>query len=162
MELAIEACRRLGRRLIVVGSGPQLGKCRRLAGPGTEFLGWQPAEVVRELLQRCRALLFPGHEDFGIVPLEAQACGTPVICYGVGGATETVLPADDEHLGTGRWFARQTVDSLTGAMCWFENHGGQCCPRLARRQAERFTAARFERELLGLLAGQQAESLAAA
>jgi glycosyltransferase involved in cell wall biosynthesis len=154
IDLAVEACRRLGRRLVVVGSGPQLAACRRLAGPGVEFLGWQPAEVLRELLYRCRALIFPGQEDFGIVPLEAQACGTPVICYGVGGATETVLPADDRQVGTGRWFASQSVQSLMAAVRWFEDHPDQCSSRLARLQAERFTVARFERELLAILRGR--------
>jgi glycosyltransferase involved in cell wall biosynthesis len=159
IDLAVEACSRMGRRLVVVGSGPQLTACRRLAGEGVQFLGWQSAEVLRELLQRCRALIFPGQEDFGIVPLEAHACGTPVICYGVGGATETVLPADNRHVGTGRWFANQSVDSLTAAMHWFEEHPEQCSPRLARQQAERFTTARFERELLSILWGRTAPAL---
>lgn len=154
IDLAVEACRVLGRRLIVVGSGPELARCQRLADSSVEFLGWQPADVLRELLQRCRALIFPGHEDFGIVPVEAQACGAPVICYGVGGATETVLPATESELGTGRWFKRQTVESLTAAICWFENHAGQCCPRLARRQAEQFTVAQFERQMRSVLIGE--------
>lgn len=151
IDLAIDACRSLGRKLIVVGQGPELARYRQLAASDVQFLGWQPDEVLRELLQRCRALIFPGEEDFGIVPLEAQACGTPVICFGAGGATETVLPADNVRRGTGRWFARQTVESLTAAIVWFEQHADQCCPRLARQQAERFTAAQFERELLAIL-----------
>jgi glycosyltransferase involved in cell wall biosynthesis len=91
-DLAIEACTRLGRKLKVIGSGQDARKLRATAGPGVEFLGWQSDEAIRDHLRRAKALLFPGEEDFGIVPLEAQACGCPVIAFGRGGATETVRP----------------------------------------------------------------------
>src|SRR5207249_9289317 len=92
LDLAIEACNRLKRKLVIIGTGQAEARLRALAGPTVHFLGWQPNEIVRDHLRRCRALLFPGEEDFGIVPVEAQACGTPVIAYGKGGATETIVP----------------------------------------------------------------------
>ncbi len=79
IDLAVAACRQLGRRLVVVGAGPELGRLSAMAGPGIEFRGWKSNEAIRDLLRSCRALIFPTHEDFGIVPLEAQACGAPVI-----------------------------------------------------------------------------------
>src|SRR5262249_26892747 len=103
LDLAIEACRRTGRRLKVIGSGQGAGRLRSLAGDGVEMMGWQPDEVIREQMRRCRALLFPGEEDYGIVPVEAMACGAPVVAFGRGGATETVTPE------AGLLFEEQTV-----------------------------------------------------
>jgi glycosyltransferase involved in cell wall biosynthesis len=102
LDLAIEACNRLGRGLILIGTGQEEARLRRLAGPTVTFLGRQSDEVVRDHMRRCRALLFPGEEDFGITPVEAMACGTPVIAYGRGGACETVVPlCKDEGQGSG-------------------------------------------------------------
>src|SRR5262249_570952 len=120
LDLAVAACNRLRRRLIVIGSGPAEHKLRALAGATIHFLGWQTHDVLRDHLGRCRALLFPGEEDFGIVPVEAMACGTPVIAYGRGGATETVVPLGRpgafQGVGgrepTGLWFDEQTPDCL--------------------------------------------------
>jgi len=151
IDLAIAACNRLGRRLVVIGSGPQRRRLERLAGPTVELAGWRPDDEIRDHLRRARALLFAGNEDFGIVPVEAQACGTPVVAFGQGGATETVLPADPSRQGTGLWFERQTPDSLAETILRFEAHPQWFCPDLARRQAEQFAAERFERELLGYL-----------
>lgn len=147
IDLAIEACRLLGRKLVIIGSGPESRRLRRLAGPQTTFLGWQPDEVIRDHYRRCQALLFPGLEDFGIVPVEAQACGTPVIAYGWGGAAETVLGADELRPGTGRFFTEQTAAALVEAMGWFEGHRHQFDEGMARQQAERFSTCRFVREL---------------
>src|SRR5204863_1523122 len=120
-DLAVTACRQLRRPLVVIGSGQDEQRLRALAGPETTFLGWQPDEVIRDQLRRCRALLFPGEEDFGIVPVEAMACGAPVIALGRGGATETVVPlgvpprphpADTGgQQPTGVWFGEQTIDA---------------------------------------------------
>lgn len=151
IELAVAACGRLGRRLVVIGDGPELASLRAVAGPAAEFLGWRSNEEIREHLRRCRALLFPGHEDFGIVPVEAQACGAPVIAYGQGGATETVLPATESELGTGRFFAEQSAAGLAQAMQWLEAHPQQVSSELARQNALRFTAASYEESLLGYL-----------
>jgi glycosyltransferase involved in cell wall biosynthesis len=151
LELAIAACERLGRRLVIIGAGPERRKLERCARSSATSLGWQPNEVIRDHLRRCRALLFPGHEDFGIVPVEAQACGAPVIALARGGATETIVGADDDHIGSGVFFQEPTVESLVDALRWFECHPRQVCPSLGRSQAERFTAARYERELLAYL-----------
>jgi glycosyltransferase involved in cell wall biosynthesis len=152
LDLAILACNALKRKLLVIGTGQDEGRLRALAGPTVEFLGWQSDEAVRRHLRRCRALLFPGEEDFGIVPLEAHACGTPVIAYGQGGATETVVPLGDITPPTGLWFAEQTVESLTAALEEFERCAKDFDARALRRQAERFAAARFEREFMAYVA----------
>lgn len=89
-DIAVEACNRLGVPLVVIGGGEMLDELRRLAGPTVRILGWQPFDTLRDYLRRCRALVFPGEEDFGIVPVEALACGRPVVALGRGGALETV------------------------------------------------------------------------
>lgn len=152
IDLAIEACNRHRRRLVVIGRGPELRRLARRAGPTITFTGWLPNEQIRDHLRRCRALLFPGHEDFGIVPVEAQACGAPVVALGEGGVTETVVPASASQPGTGLFFSEPTVASLGDALERFEVHPEWFDPQRARQQAERFTAARFEVELLGYLA----------
>ncbi len=147
-QLAIEACQRLGRRLVVIGSGPERARLARLAHHGVTFLGWQSNEVLRDHLQRCRALLFAGHEDFGIVPLEAQACATPVIALGEGGATETIIPGRPESPGTGLWFGPQTAEALSTAMLRLETHPELFDAQLARRHAETFSTQRFAQEMV--------------
>ncbi len=151
IDLAIEACNRLRRKLVVIGSGPERRRLARLAGPTVKLAGWRTDEEIRDHLRRARALLFPGHEDFGIVPLEAQACGTPVVAYGRGGATETVLPAEGPRQGTGLFFDEQSPESLCRAIRRLEAHPHWFSPQLARKQAERFATERFERELVGYL-----------
>lgn len=122
-DLAVEAARRLGRRLRVVGQGPELERLRRSAPSCVEFLGRVPQAEMRALYQSSRALLFPGLEDFGIVPLEAMACGRPVIAYGRGGALDTVRDGE-----TGLLFHEQTAESLAAAM---ERHERELEPRLS-------------------------------
>ena len=109
--LAVEAYTRLGRPLKVVGTGGEYRRLRREAGPNVEFLGWQSDEAVRALYGDCRFVIFPGEEDFGIVPVEAQACGKPVIAFGRGGALESVAAGE-----TGVFFRRQTAEDLLGAV----------------------------------------------
>ena len=143
-DLAVEACSRAGRPLVVIGTGEQERHLRRMAGPTVRFLGRQSREVIRWHYQHCRALLFPGLEDFGIVPVEAMACGRPVIAYGRGGATETVKPDV-----TGIWFPEQTVMSLLGAMEALEDHlwdGARI-----RQWAEGFGQQRFQQQFRYLL-----------
>lgn len=151
IDLAIEACNQLGRHLLVIGSGPQRRRLEQIAGPTVKLVGWRANDEIRDHLRRARALLFPGNEDFGIVPAEAQACGTPVVAFGRGGATETVLAADERHQGSGLFFDEQTPQSLAGAIRRLEAHPDWFSPRVARRQAERFALGRFERELVGYL-----------
>jgi glycosyltransferase involved in cell wall biosynthesis len=152
IDLAIEACNQLRRRLLVIGTGQDEARLRSLAGPTVALIGWQPDEVIRDHLRRCRALLFPGEEDFGIVPVEAHACGTPVIALGRGGATETVLPPGSRE-PTGLWFDEPAVEALVEALLLFERRSGDFHPAAARRQAQRFNAQRFEDELFRFLAG---------
>ena len=151
IDLAIQACARSDRELVVLGKRPEANALRRRAGPKVRFLGWQSNEVIRDYLRRCRALLFPGREDFGLVPVEAQACGTPVIAYGEGGACESLLAASDEHVGTAVFFDRQSPESLAAAMRWFESHPLQFSEQSARQQAERFRTERFEDEMMSYL-----------
>jgi glycosyltransferase involved in cell wall biosynthesis len=151
IDLAIEACNRLRRRLVVIGEGPEHRRLARLAGPTVTLLGWQSNEAIRAQLRRARALVFPANEDFGIVPVEAQACGTPVLAFGQGGVTETVLAADETTSGTGLFFAEQAVDALCEAIRRLEAHADWFPPALARRQAERFAVERFEREMVAYL-----------
>jgi glycosyltransferase involved in cell wall biosynthesis len=95
LEHAVLACSASNRKLVVIGAGPERSRLERLAGPSVRFLGWQSDEVIRDYYRSCRALLFPGDEDFGIVPAEAMACGAPVIALGRGGVAETV----DDRVG---------------------------------------------------------------
>src|SRR5207244_562647 len=158
IDLAIESCNRLRRRLVVIGAGQQERRLRSLAGPTVHFLGWQSDTTVRDALRRCRALLFPGEEEFGLVPVEAMACGTPVIAYGKGGATETVLPIPETGASascaepTGVWFPEQNTDSLAWAMRVFESQAREFNPHAARRQALTFALPRFEEAFFGYLA----------
>ena len=116
-DLAVQACKELGKKLVIIGDGPERKKLEEIAN-GDEniiFLGRQSDETVRKYMSECKALLFPGLEDFGIVPVEAQACGRPVIAYGKGGVLDTVI---DEQ--TGVLFKEQTVESLKDAILRFE------------------------------------------
>ena len=149
IDLAIEACRRLDKKLIVIGTGQAERSLKAAAGPRVEFLGWQSDEAIRDHFRRCRALLFPGVEDFGIVPVEAMACGTPVIAFGQGGATETVVPPGAWHPPTGLWFPEQTAESLIDAIERFERQHDTFDPAHLRRRAETFDTSRFEREFFG-------------
>jgi glycosyltransferase involved in cell wall biosynthesis len=111
LDLAIMACNKMKLPLKVVGTGPEQARLRALAGPQTEFLGWQDNVRLARLYAGAKALIFPGEEDFGITPLEAMASGCPVLAYGRGGALETVL-GQDSPTPTGRFFLRQNIESL--------------------------------------------------
>jgi glycosyltransferase involved in cell wall biosynthesis len=114
VDMAIEAFNRTGDRLVIIGNGPDDEKLRALAKPNIEFLGWQPDEVLKKYYAECRAVIFPGEEDFGIVPVEAMASGKPVIAYAKGGALETVI--DTPERKTGILFYEQSVESLVEAI----------------------------------------------
>jgi len=116
--LAVETFNKLGKKLLIVGSGPEKKKLQRLAGKTIEFMDWLPPEKLQKYYSRCKALIFPGEEDFGIVPVEAMACGKPVLAYGKGGALETVvgLQQSSEQNATGIFFHEQTITSLSRAI----------------------------------------------
>jgi glycosyltransferase involved in cell wall biosynthesis len=144
IDLAIEACNRMDRRLVIVGDGPDRQRLEKLAGPRTEFLGRIPDGLVNYYTSRCRALLFPGEEDFGMAPLEANAAGRPVIAYRAGGAMETV-----EEGVTGLFFAQQTSQSLATAIEQFESLSWD--QTVLRRHAERFDRNVFAFKVLQFL-----------
>jgi glycosyltransferase involved in cell wall biosynthesis len=150
-DLAIDACTKLGKKLVVIGSGQHAAKLKATAGANVSFLGWQSDEVIRDHLRRAKALLFPGEEDFGIVPLEAQACGCPVIGFARGGLTETMKPLGEAGEPTGVFFTEQTVDATCEAIERFERDADRFDPRAARRQAVLFRKERFESELFAYL-----------
>src|SRR5690348_16000868 len=160
VDLAIEACNRLGRRLRIVGAGPEYTRLKRMAGPTIEFLGKLDDPSLRECYARSRALLFPAEEDFGIVPVEAQSFGRPVIAYGRGGALETVIGIEDgaeAHSATGIFFAEQTADSLAAAITRFEKVESSFKPEFIRASAQRFSLERFKDEFMKFATGRVAE-----
>jgi glycosyltransferase involved in cell wall biosynthesis len=157
VDLAIGAAARLGRPLIVIGTGPEEARLRRAAGPGVTFLGWRSDAEVAELYARCRAVLFPGVEDFGIVPLEAMAAGRPVIALAQGGALETVVDVSSALAPTGVLFRRQTVEALVDAIREFEATADRFEPKALRAHAERFDRERFRDRVAAYLAGRLAE-----
>lgn len=144
-ELLVEACARLGQRLRIAGVGPEEGRLRRLAGSSVEFLGQLSDEALWQEYAECRALLFAADEDFGMVPLEAQACGRPVICYGAGGSLETVR---GEGLGaTGVYFAEQTVESVMNGIRRFEAREREFRPEETQAWAAEFATPVFLRRM---------------
>ncbi|HEY0825759.1 MAG TPA: glycosyltransferase [Ramlibacter sp.] len=137
IDLLLEAFRAMPqRKLLVIGDGPEAPRLRAMCPPNVELLGFQPDEVVQQHLGGARAFLFAAHEDFGISPVEAQACGTPVIAYGVGGSRETVRDLRSEARATGLLFDQQTPASLQAAVEAFD--GAAIDPHDCRRWAERF------------------------
>lgn len=145
-DLAVRACSETGRRLVVIGEGEQASQLRTIAGPSVEFLGHQSFEVLADHLRRCRALLFPGMEDFGILPVEAMASGRPVIAFDAGGARETVSNAE-----VGLRFAEQSVAGLVRAIDEFEAREDSFDPHAIRRHAERFSAEVFRTRFMALV-----------
>jgi glycosyltransferase involved in cell wall biosynthesis len=151
-DIAIEACNRLGRRLHVVGEGEQYRALRRLAGPSITFCGPLSDRELHEQYAHCRALIFPGEEDFGIVPVEAMSFGRPVLAYGRGGATETVkgfLPNESPAAATssGLFFDEQASESLTEAMLAFEKIESHFSPFWIKQSVERFDESHFTASL---------------
>lgn len=144
-DLAVAAFNRMQRKLVVIGGGEMLDEIRRLAGPTVTVLGPRPFDDLRHHYARCRALIFPGEEDFGIVPVEAMASGRPVIAYGRGGATETVIPGL-----SGRLFDEQSADAIVAAVEAFRDSDFD--PAAIVRHAGRFSRARFVTEMTELIA----------
>ena len=150
VDIAIEAFNRLDIKLIIIGTGNAESELRRMAGPKVEFLGWRSDEEVEKYYCECRALVFPGEEDFGIVPLEAQACGKPVIAYAKGGALETVIPIN-KGVGvsnpTGVFFWKQSIQGLMDAVEYFESTIRNFEPAKIREHALKFDRAIFKNNI---------------
>lgn len=140
IDLAIQACQQLGRRLVVVGDGPELPKLKVLSDPTIQFAGRVTDAKLRELYANCQAVIFPSHEDYGLVPLEAQASGRPVIACAAGGVLETVVENQ-----TGVFFREQTVEAVIEAIQRFEKL--QFNPPVIRQAVQRFDVEHFKREL---------------
>ncbi len=162
VDLAVAACNTLKRRLIIIGQGEQLPALQKHAGPTITFLGFQPDEVVREYYSRCRALLFPGEEDIGLTPIEAQASGRPVIAYGRGGVLETVQgffagETPNPETATGVFFAPQSVESLIEAIRVFEAVEPRFSPEFIHAHVARFDTSRFKAEMGAFTAGKLKE-----
>jgi glycosyltransferase involved in cell wall biosynthesis len=154
IDLIVDAFRGLpDRRLLVIGEGPEMEKLLAKAGPNVRLLGYQSPDHLRRYLQRARAFIFAAEEDFGIVPVEAQACGTPVIAFGRGGVTESVI-----HGQTGLLFNEQTVQSLTQAITDFETR--EWDPALIRKNAERFSVPQFRERFSRIVKTEWAAYLA--
>jgi glycosyltransferase involved in cell wall biosynthesis len=151
-ELAVEAFNQMRAKLVVIGGGEMLDLIRRRAGPTVTVLGPRPFEDLRHYYARCQALIFPGEEDFGIVPVEAMASGRPVIAYGSGGATETVIPKV-----TGLLFKEQTVEALVDAVEQFRAIDFD--PQKIAAHARQFSRQRFVTQMTAqfdrLLAGRR-------
>ena len=135
------------RRLAIIGDGPEMQKVRAKAVPNVEVLGYQSDDVLRDYMQRARAFIFAAEEDFGITPLEAQACGTPVIAFGKGGVLETIRGLDDEH-PTGVFFAEQSIPAIKAAVISFEQEAARILPVNCRDNASRFAPERFRAEFM--------------
>jgi glycosyltransferase involved in cell wall biosynthesis len=137
------------KKLILLGDGPEMEKIKRKAGPNVTFLGFQPPSVVRQHLARARAFIFPSEEDFGIVPVEALACGTPVIAFGQGGALETVIGMNDSagRRPTGLFFEKQTASAIETAVRLFETVETEFDPQYIHDHAAYFSIEAFKTRL---------------
>lgn len=147
MDLIVRAFSQMpDRKLIVIGDGPDMPKLRALATSNVTLMGYQPFEELKSYMQRARAFVFAAEEDFGITPVEAQACGTPVIAYGKGGSLETVRENSDPSIATGIWFGDQTPDAIVGAIERFEEMNDGTQWKACRVHAESFSSERFRAE----------------
>jgi glycosyltransferase involved in cell wall biosynthesis len=147
IDLAVQAATHLGVKLKIGGKGRDLVRLKAMAGPTIEFLGYVPDDQLPELMAHCKAFLFPGLEDFGITPVQAQAAGRPVIAYAGGGALDTVIPGK-----TGELFHELTVDNLVSVMQKF--NASQYSPAAIRTHAIQFDTQVFNRQILDFVAKQ--------
>jgi glycosyltransferase involved in cell wall biosynthesis len=140
-ELLVDAFNASGKQLTIIGEGELLPKLRKMAKPNIRLLGWQPSDVIRDHYRRCRAVLLPGVEDFGIVPVEAMACGKPVIAFGYGGALETVIDGV-----SGVLFSESSAAGLNQAIGKFESAYDRFDAAAIRRHSEQFSTASFKNQ----------------
>lgn len=143
IDLIVEAFSRMpNKKLVVIGGGPNLEKIRKIAGHNVTVMGYQSFAVLKEKMQKAKAFIFAADEDFGMIPIEAQSCGTPVIAYGRGGSLETVKEGV-----TGLFFYEQTVESVIDAVERFEKLETSFEPKIIRNHAETFSEERFKKEI---------------
>ena len=147
VELIVQAFAKMpDKHLIVIGTGPDFAKIQKIATPNVTMMGYQAHAALREHLQKAKAFIFAAEEDFGIIPVEAQACGTPVIAFGKGGALETIRGQSDQT-PTGVFFYEQTVESIVAAVSLFENqYFEKIKPQDCRDNANKFAQSRFRAE----------------
>lgn len=131
------------KRLVVIGDGPDLEKCKAMSSPNITIMGWQPFPVLRDHMQRAKAFVFAAEEDFGITPLEAQACGTPVIAFGKGGLAETIRGGGQER-ATGVFFAEQSLAAIQAAVHEFERESSKILAEDCRDNVMRFSIEGFK------------------
>ena len=146
VALIVQAFTRLGLPLVVIGDGPDWKKVRQGAGPNVQLLGWQADSVVKDYMERCKAFVYAADEDFGIVVVEAQAAGAPVIAYGRGGVTESVIPGEN-----GVTYPEQHVESLADAVLRFETCAHRFHPERVRLTTRRFSRERFKQAFAALV-----------
>lgn len=142
IDLIVEAFSQTDKKLLVIGDGPDMAKIKSKAGKNVELLGFADDETMTDLMGRAKAFVFAAEEDFGITPVEAQACGTPVICFGRGGARETVLDGE-----SGLYFMEQNAKELLAAVAKFEQNYDKFEPVKIRENSLKFSRARFEAEI---------------
>ena len=142
IDLIVDAFSQMDKRLLVIGDGPDMAKIKSKAGKNVELLGFADDETMADLMGRAKAFIFAAEEDFGITPVEAQACGTPVICFGRGGARETVRDGE-----SGLYFMEQNTKELLAAVAKFEQNYDKFEPVKIRENSLKFSRARFEAEI---------------
>ena len=147
IDLVVEAFSQMpDKKLVVIGDGSEMAKIKAKAGKNVEILGYQPDEVMQDYMRRAKAFVFAAEEDFGITPVEAQACGTPVIAFGKGGALETIRPYGELN-PTGVFFSEQTVAEVMKAVHVFDEVSADIYPQDCRNNALRFSTERFQQEI---------------
>ncbi|PSB21731.1 glycosyltransferase family 4 protein [Phormidesmis priestleyi ULC007] len=152
IALIVRAFNQLGLPLIVIGSGSELSQLQQLAKSNVQILGWQPDAVVEQYMAQAKAFVYAAYEDFGIAPVEAQACGTPVIAYGAGGTLETVRDLrHHQNQGTGILFPQQTEVAIVEAVKIFEQHQKKIEPEILRTHALSFHPKVFQQRYLAFL-----------
>lgn len=142
IDLAIDLFNKIGKRLVIIGGGPDETRLKRLAGSHIDFLGFKSDEVVKEYLENCRAFIFPGEEDFGIAPVEAMACGKPVLALRKGGLTETMIEGV-----TGQFFEEETVDSMEAGLTQLLINEPDYDAEKIAKHAEQFSEKEFKKAM---------------
>lgn len=148
IDLAVELFNRIGKRLVIIGQGPDMTRLKRMAANNIDFLGYKPDEVVKEYFENCRAFLFPGEEDFGIAPVEAMACGKPVLAYRKGGLTETMIEGV-----TGEFFNEPTVESMEAGLTQLLIHEKEFDSEKIAKHAQQFSEKAFKKAMREVIEG---------